>query len=189
MNLLRALSMIFGLGVALAGLYLVSDGITGFATAKGSLFSQPQIPLGLIIIVVGVTATILMEKLVFKKSVQAEEQKVVSAPAVDTIVKETPKMETAVQPAQTVMQPNKQIQVQTTDSVPAERIQFQFPVVQVQNEPKTPTQENKPAKQIEFKKVKKAVKKTAAKRAKKTSKSKPAKKAKPAKKTSKRKKR
>lgn len=183
MNLLRALSMIFGLGVALAGLYLVSDGITGFATAKGTLFSQPQIPLGLIIIVVGVTATILMEKLVFKKPVQAEEQKVVSAPAVDTIVKETPKTETAVESAQQVMQPTKQIQVQTTDSVPAERIQFQFPVVQVQNEPKPSTPDNKPAKPVEFKKVaKRAVKKSAPKKA--VSKAKKA-----AKKTSKRKKR
>src|SRR3989344_848485 len=76
----RIIAIIAGVGISLAGFYMLADGITGNVIASnGDFFAEPKIPIGLVVITLGVAGVIVMERLSSKKS----EQTTLSAPPMD----------------------------------------------------------------------------------------------------------
>ncbi len=107
MQPLRITGLVLGLGISLAGLYVLADGVTGFLTAQASFFAVPQIPIGMVIIALGVIGALVVEQLVARQSIDAQAQQIVSAPVSDFATKQaTP---TGQESAKSVLDPVKQV--------------------------------------------------------------------------------
>ncbi|MEK6967620.1 MAG: hypothetical protein AABX51_03250 [Nanoarchaeota archaeon] len=134
MNTLRAAGLVTGLGISLAGLYVLSEGITGFVTAQGSFLSIPQIPTGIIIIALGVFGTLFMEH-VLSKRIESEEQHVVAAPVSEFKQVAVPQSQLGQESPKKVIEQMKEIDFEEphTEVVSSEKFAVQFPVVQVEN--------------------------------------------------------
>ncbi|HLD18544.1 MAG TPA: hypothetical protein VJB90_00870 [Candidatus Nanoarchaeia archaeon] len=174
----RAAGLIVGLGVSLSGLYVLSDGITGFITAKQSFLSIPQIPMGLVIITVGVLGTVFLERM-FAKKIESEPQQTVAAPSSEFKEKEVVQSQLGQEKPETIVKKIQEVNFEEphNEVVSSEKVTFQFPSVQVQNTDEQSVEieknQTKTASQAMIKKSakKKSVRKTAKKLNKKSQKS------------------
>ena len=130
----RAAGLIVGLGVSLSGLYVLSDGVTGFITAKQSFLSIPQIPMGLVIITIGILGTVFLERM-FAKKIESEPQQTVAAPPSEFKEKEVVQSQLGQEKPQPIVNKIQEVNFEEphNEVVSSEKVTFQFPSVQVQN--------------------------------------------------------
>ena len=135
-------AIIAGVGVALVGVYLMADGITGYVGAPNDgLLNQTKIPIGLLVATVGIAGAVVMERVVSsKKHIEAEGQHMESAPLssfgtveikpsqmseqkvlAPTTVQSMPTVQTIARPIEDVSNPLVQV------SMPSDEVKIEKP--------------------------------------------------------------